>query len=204
MNQAVERTQRRSSQRTRPVSFLCPTCKASLEIDSKWCPVCNFTGGDTIGMFSNSPPPLLPLLDAVGIWNPSEVNKIETSRIHLSRRFPQFKWRVCCVKLPPNTDLSVFGFWLLNVCPLHDKETSEERAWTVMLLIDVESCQAAAIPGYAAEACLGDDQWRESLHAMAIPWKSGKTADAVVAFFKTCRKQLDEFWKRHGARSPNK
>ncbi len=130
--------------------------------------------------------------------------QIEAARERLRRRFPQFHWRVCCVKLPPATDLSVFGFWLLNACSLQDKETLEERAWTVLLLIDVKSSQAAAIPGYAAENCFDDNQWRKSLHAMAIPWKSGKTADAVVAFFKSCREQLDEYWKRHGARLPNK
>ncbi|MEO8617620.1 MAG: hypothetical protein ABI600_21000 [Luteolibacter sp.] len=155
-------------------------------------------------MFSDSPPPLLPILDVVGILNPSEVKKIETSRESLRRRFPQLHWRVCCVCLPPETGLSVFGFWLLNACPLYDKETSEERAWTVLLLIDVKSCLAAAIPGYAAETCLGDDKWQESLNAMAIPWKAGKTADAVVAFFENCRKQLDEAWKHHGARHPIK
>ncbi len=172
--------------------------------DSKWCPSCNFTGGDTMAMFSDSPPPLLPILDAMGLWTESDLKKIEAERNSLRRRFPQFQWRICTVRLPPDAQLPLFGFWLLNACPLHEKETYEERAWTVLLLIDLASGRAAVIPGYAAETCLADDDWQKSLIAMASRWESGNTADAVVEFFKSSSSHLDESWKFNGSRRSNK
>ncbi|MEO7098323.1 MAG: hypothetical protein ABI162_03095 [Luteolibacter sp.] len=183
------------------MSLLCPSCRAPLKADSKWCPSCNFTGSTTVELFPGSPPPLLPILDAMGIWNDSDIQKIEAARESLRKRFPQLHWRVCTVGLPPETPLPVFGFWLLNACPLLENETSEDRAWTILLLIDVESGQAAAIPGYAAETCLADEEWQKALDAMAGPWQSGKTADAVVEFFKNSRSRLDESWKRNGSRT---
>lgn len=204
MSEGREKIRRRSSPRSAPVSFVCPSCKADLKADSKWCPACNFTGGDTIALFSDSPPPLLPILDAVGLWNETEIKRIETARESHRRHFPQLHWRVCAVNLPPDTRLPLFGFWLLNVCPLHENETAEERAWTVLLLIDVASGQVAAIPGYAAESCLSDDELRIILSAMATRWPSAKTADPVVDFFKSSRIQLDLSWKRNGTRRTNK
>ncbi len=203
MSAAPDRVRRRS-QRSTSVSVACPSCKSVLRPDSKWCPSCNFTGGDTIEMFSDSPPPLLPILDAMGLWNESELKKIEAARDSLSRSYPQFQWRICTVSLPPDTQLPLFGFWLLNACPLHEKETSEERAWTVLLLIDFASGKAAVIPGYAAESCLADDDWQKSLNAMGNQWQSGNTADAVVEFFKSSRGHLDESWKFNGSRRANK
>lgn len=108
------------------------------------------------------------------------------------------------MSLPPETKLPLFGFWLLNACPLHEKETSEERAWTVLLLIDVASGRAAAVPGYAAESCINDDDWQKALSSMGHRWESGNTADAVVEFFKSSRSHLDESWKRDGSRRANK
>ena len=204
MSDAREKTRRRSSPRSAPVSFACPSCRANLKADSKWCPSCNFTGGDTIALFSDPPPPLLPILDAVGLWNDAEIKRIETAREDLRRRFPQLHWRVCAVSLPPDTRLPLFGFWLLNVCPLHEKETAEDRAWTVLLLIDVASGQAAAIPGYAAESCLSEDELRAILSTMSARWPSARTADAVVDFFKNSRSQLDASWERSGPRRIHK
>ena len=200
MIDSPDRIRRRSSSAV----LVCPSCKATLKVDSKWCHACNFTGGNTVEMFSDSPPPLLPILDAMGLWKEPDIKKIEAARENLRRRFPQIHWRVCTVCLPADTKLPLFGFWLLNACPLHEKETSEERAWTILLLIDVESGQAAVIPGYAAESCLSDNVWTQILNTMAPTWQSGKTADAIIGFFKQCHSHLDEAWKRHGSRRTNR
>jgi hypothetical protein len=155
-------------------------------------------------MFSDTPPPLLPILDAAGILKEPDLFKIEAAREGLRRRFPQFYWRVCTVILPPESSLSLFGFWLLNVCPLHDEETSENRASTVLLLINADSGQVAAVPGYAVEPYLSDGDWRLILSTMAEPWKRGKPAEAIVRFFTSTRSHLDKAWKRYGARNSSR
>ncbi len=186
------------------LNVACPSCGTVLKADSKWCPSCNFTGADTMAMFSDSPPPLLPILDSMGLWNESDLRRIGAARESLRARFPQFQWRVCTVSLPPDTKLPVFGFWLLNACPFHEEETSEKRAWTVLLLIDVASASAAVVPGYAAESCLTDEDWQKSLASMQDRWASANTAQAVVDFFRISRNLLDESWKRNGSRRANR
>lgn len=150
-------------------------------------------------MFSDGPP-LLPILDAVGIWKDADIRKIEAARGNVERRFPQIKWRICAVNLPAETSLPLFGFWLLNACPLNPEETPSDRSWTILLLIDIRSGQASITPGYAAESCLSDDEWQKVLNSMATYWQAGKTAKAVVRFFKSSRSELQTAWKRYKPR----
>lgn len=189
-----------------PGVITCPACGAGLRADSNWCPGCGFTGGDTVAMFPDCPPPFLPILDAAGILKPNDVRKIEAARDSLRRRFPQFHWQVCTVILSPETRLPVFGFWLLNVCPLGEMEAADDRASTILLLINADSGQAAVIPGYAAESCLSDDVWKAILTSMAGPWRDGNPAEAIIQFFVNTRSQLERAWKsygvRHTARNP--
>lgn len=191
---------RRGSERTTLGITTCPACAGPLKPDSKWCPTCEFTGGDTLQMFSDSPPPLLPILDAAGIFDAADVRMIEAARDALHQRFPQFHWRICTVGLPLETSLPAFGFWLLNACPLLEHETAVERSWTVLLLLNADSGQVAAIPGYAAEPFLADTEWKSILATMAAPWQVGKPGEAVVNFFKSTRSHLDRAWNRYGAR----
>jgi hypothetical protein len=178
----------------------CPACEGGLKVDSNWCPRCNFTGGDSVTMFSDSPPPLLPILDAAGILKERDFPKIEAARDRLRQRFPQFHWRICTVTLPPEARLSVFGFWLLNVCPLSSTETREERSSTVLLLINAASGQVSVIPGYAVESYLSDDIWKCILQEMAGSWSRGKPCDAIIRFFTATLSQLEKAWASYGSK----
>ncbi len=199
MSDAKQR-RRRVSRSTAPGNITCPACGGPLKAEAKWCPNCNFTGGDTMAMFPEEPPPLPPILDAVGLLEAGDLPKIEAARGNLRRRFPQFEWKICIVSLPPQTSLPVFGFWLLNACPLHGGETSEQRAWTVLLLIDSGTGRASVAAGYGAEPFLSDDEWKAILGSMTEPWSRGNPAKAIIGFFKNSRSSLDAAWKRYGAR----
>ena len=195
----MSESRRRSSRRVAQGITRCPACGGAVKSDAKWCPNCRFTGADSAVIFPDPPPPLLPILDAVGLLRDADLREIEVARDSLRRRFPQFHWRICTVSLPEGTALPVFGFWLLNVCPLDGPETAEERASTFLLLVDVASGQAAVIPGYAVEPYLSDDDWKTILTDMTAPWQAGNPAAAFVAFFKASRRHLDAAWKRYGA-----
>ncbi len=193
----------RSSSRVGSAGVItCPACGGPLKSDSKWCPACNFTGAHTMDLFPEAPPPLPPVLDAAGILHEGDLWKIEAARDKLRRQFPQFHWRVCTVVLPVEINLSVFGFWLLNVCPLHGKETAEDRAATVLLLISAGTGQVAAVPGYAVESVLSDDGWKAILATMAEPWRDGQPVESVIRFFKNTHSHLERAWKNYGARNP--
>ena len=176
----------------------CPSCRVAIGADAERCPACGFTGADTMFLFPEPAPPLLPVLDAAGLWNVSDVHRIDVARARLGRIFPQFQWRVCSVMLPEGASLPVFGFWMLNVCPLYAQETAAQRAWSVLLLIDARSGQAAVVPGYSAEPWFEDNDWRQALTAMAPAWKAGHSAEAVVKFLHAAARHLAHAWKRRG------
>jgi len=152
-----------------------------------------------MAMFPEAPPPLLPILDAMGSLKKRELRKIEGARDKLMKRFPQFQWRVCMVGLPVETSLPLFGFWLLNACPLHELETAEQRTWTVLLLINADHGNVAVTSGYAAEPCMSDDEWQAVLADMVKPWNAGNPAAAICRFFKSTQRHLERNWKRFGS-----
>lgn len=191
---------RKSTARSASGVIICPACTGPLKQDSKWCPSCGFTGSRTLDMFPGDAPPLLPILDAVGLLDDRGVRKIESARDSLAKRFPQFRWKVCIIDPSETTSLPVFGFWLLNACPLLEDETVENRAWTVLLLIHSGSGQAAIIPGYAAEPFLSDDEWKSLASCMVEPWAAGDPSRAIATFFMKTRERLDLAWKRYGAK----
>ncbi len=182
----------------------CPSCAAGLAADANRCPSCGFTGADVMALFPENPPPLLPVLDAAGLWNEADVRRIEAAREKLRRRFPQFRIHVCSVMLPPDLKLTLFGFWLLNVCPFYIHETAEDRAWTVLLLIDARSGAIAAVPGYSAERWLNEESWKKVIWSMAPAWKGGDPTAAVIRFFDSAALHLNLAWKTRGLRRRSK
>ena len=164
MSETAEDARTSASRRMTPGVITCPSCAGPLKPDSNWCPNCHFTGSTCMEIFPDPPPPLLPILDAAGLFNDRDLRKIESARSAMHARFPQFRWKICSLFLPPEKRLPLFGFWLLNVCPFHGDETDEERAWTVLLLINAANGQVAAVPGYAAEPFLSDDESRPMAH----------------------------------------
>lgn len=177
-------------------SVSCPSCQAKLERESGWCATCGFTGEKSLQIFGDSPPPLLPILDVADLWDKKETRKIESGMERLEKRFPQLKWRVCAVALPPETSLPLFGFWLMNVCPVGPEETAEDREWTVLLVIDTGARRASVTTGYRAEPWLSDEMWTMALGRMSGPFREGRAADAVTAFLEASGKQLENACQR--------
>jgi len=177
-------------------SVACPSCHAKLEREARWCESCGFTGARSLEMFGDSPPPLLPLLDVADLWNEKQQRKIEAAVKIFNKRFPQINWRICAVALGPGVSLPMFGFWLMNVCPLMPDETAADREWTVLLLVNANSGQASVTTGYSAEVWLSDEMWDNALAETADPFARGRPDQAVVLFLNRAREHFEKAWKR--------
>lgn len=142
------------------------------------------------------PPPRLPILDAADLWSRGDLNATERGVARLTRRFPQFRWRMCSVHLPPENRIRLFGFWLMNASPLLPEESPEDRAWTVLLVINTASDRVAIIPGYSAEPWLPDDRWQRAMESMKFHWRDGRHGKAVCALLESAGKLLETNWRR--------
>ena len=191
-------SRRRSRIRPTSVAFACPACQTIIGTVDR-CPNCHFTGGDTMTLFQGSPPLVDAINDAASIWDGNDLKIIAKARQRASRRFPQFRWSICTVELPEKTNLRLYGFWMLNVCPLRANEAETDRLWTVLLLINVTTLKAAAIPAYAAEPWLGNDQWDKALASMAASWKAGSRGQAVADFLASATTQFESSWRQVSA-----
>lgn len=185
-----------SPKRFATASVTCPSCQIRIERDTKWCEACGFTGAKSIEMFGENPPPLLPILDVVDLWTPKEQKKINAAIKAFGKRFPQVKWRICAVMLGAEVSLPLFGFWLMNVCPLNDGETEEDREWTVLLLVDAKTGETSITTGYRAEVWLSDENWSFLLAEASSAMRQGDTLEAVTHFLKSTRNFLEKAWKR--------
>jgi len=144
-----------------------------------------------MSIFSFPPPALLPILDSVGLWSDQETSAIHRQISKLRSRLPQFHWRICSVDLPPENRLRLFGFWLLNACPLATDETPIDRQWTVLLTINKATNGAVVVPGYAAEPWLPDDKLQQAMDSMIPHWRKANHGKAVCAFLKAAGKLLE-------------
>ena len=174
----------------------CPSCREKLDREAKWCPKCGFTGGKSLELFGDSPPPLLPILDVTNLWNKKEEKNIKAAVSTFEKRFPQLRWRICSVALDAETSLPMFGFWLMNVCPLAQDETAEDREWTLLLVIDANTGRGSVTPGYSAEVWLSDEMWEVALDELSGPFRGGRPDLAVVNFLKSAQALFEKAWKR--------
>ena len=150
-----------------------------------------------MSMFPGSPPPLDPIFDVAELWNERQLKAIASSMKKVAKRFPQFRWKICTVRLSPEENLNLFSFWMLNASPLAFGETAEDRGKTILLLIDAASGNATVTPGYSAEVWLSEEEWRKALISMRGLWRAGKTTRAVSTFFKAANDLLEKAWRRN-------
>jgi len=177
----------------------CPSCQGRLNENPGRCPNCRFTGSDTMEMFPGTPPALVPIGDFANLWNPSDLKKIAAAQEKIQRRFPQFHWKIYSLHLPPETNLNLFGFWMLNTTPLGPEETENHRIWTILLLFNATDGKVTVSPGYAAENWLAQDEWQHALLHMKRPWLANKKGDAVAAFFTLTCDLFHKALRRHSS-----
>lgn len=187
--------QRRSRVRSTSVAYACPACQTILGTVDR-CPNCHFTGADTMGMFEGEAPPIEPVTDLAELWDEDDLKQILRARKRVMGRFPQFRWSICTVNLPAEANLRLYGFWMLNVNALRADESETDRLWTILLLINAAANKAAAIPAYAAEPWLGNDQWDKALASMVPAWKVGAYGRGVADFLASATLLLESSWRQ--------
>ena len=147
-------------------TVVCPSCLIRFKEHADQCPNCQFDAHRSVEQFRFEPPVMQRWMDNAKVLDTSVRQEIDQIFDRLTKQFPQVNLSVCTVELDDPTNLSEFGFWMMNACRLEDGQTSEQRAWTILLLIDVKRGLLSLTPGYAIEAFMDDAEWQEALKMM--------------------------------------
>jgi hypothetical protein len=180
---------RYSARRFAVGALVCPACQRRMEEPAGRCPHCGFTGTDCLRLFPFAAPSLQEVVDPEGLLDKVGLAAVRGSVARLRRRFRQVHWSLCLVRLPAETNLRLFGFWLLNSARM-PADNPEAPAWTVLLVMDFDNAAASVTTGYALEPFVADDAWLRALMAMSVPWRRGAYAEALCEFLHACGNEL--------------
>ena len=123
-------------------------------------------------------------MDHAGITNDKLCADLAGSVAKVVRKFPQVGFYVCLVEMDDPVKLSEFGFWLMNASQLQQGQVEKDRAWSLLLLIDVKRGLVSFTPGYAIEAFIEDSRWEESIRQISEDLASGDYRRALLNYVK--------------------
>lgn len=147
-------------------SVVCPSCLIRFKEDSLKCPNCQFDAHRSVEKFPFDPPVMERWMDNAKLFNAAARGEIDQFIDRLERQFPQVSLTICTVELDDPVSLSEFGFWMMNACRLQEGQGEENRAWRILLLMDVKRELLSLTPGYAIEAFMNDADWQDALKMM--------------------------------------
>lgn len=145
-------------------------------------------------MFPGAFSPFDPVRDGAGLWDDKELADIGRRRHKLRKRFPQIRFYVETVLLPPETSLPLYGFWRLNTAPFAQHESTDHRTWAVLLVIDATSGRASVTCGYRMGHWVADKEWQAALEKSQGPWAKKGSAAGVLTFFKHAAGVIEKAW----------
>jgi hypothetical protein len=186
----IKQTKSYSAKKFAKGALFCPACRVRLESPEPSCPTCGFTGAHTMPMFGSTAPAMREILDAENVWTAVQKKALEKELAKMRRLFPQIHWCLLSVKLPAHADMRLFSFWFFNVSPVAVDEDPEQRAWTILLTMDVANQQLGITPGYYIEPFLADDEWEKHLLILRTAWGKADVIAGYRAFFSELKQLL--------------
>jgi hypothetical protein len=186
----IKQTKSYSAKKFAKGALFCPACRVRLESPEPACPTCGFTGAHTMPMFGKAAPAMTQILDVENVWTAAQRKALEKELAQMRQLFPQIHWCLLSVKLPPQADMRLFGFWFFNVSPVAADEDPDQRAWTILLTIDTEQQQLGLTPGYYIEPFLADDEWEKLLVILRTAWGKADAIAGYRAFFSELKQML--------------
>ncbi|MGB2010330.1 MAG: TPM domain-containing protein [Akkermansiaceae bacterium] len=163
-------------------SVVCPSCLIRFKEDAKACPNCQFDAHRVIENFPFDPPVMQRWMDNAKVFDGAAKREVDHLIDRLVKQFPQVSLSICTVELDDPVSLSEFGFWMMNACRLQEGQGEENRAWRLLLIIDVKRELLSLTPGYAVEAFMNDADWQDALKMM-IPDMIAKDYRTSLAGF---------------------
>ena len=161
----------------------CPSCGLAFKnIKLTECIRCDFSLGKTDLIFPYDPPPMEPFMDHLNSFTEEQIMAIMSEFSPLTKKYPQIKIALCNLNLISTTDPRVFGFWMLNRSPLGEGETGDDRANTILIVIDRENLRLSASVGLAIEPYLPTSDLSRALERSYRHWIYNDPTDGAAIF----------------------
>lgn len=160
----------------------CPSCSQRFKEQAEKCPRCGFDAHVAVSKFPYTAPVLERFMDHAGVADEKLLSDVTAAVDDVMRRFPQVGLYFCMVQLEQTANLSEFGFWMMNACRLQQGQTEEDRAWSILLLVDVQTGVVAVSPGYAIEAFMEDSGWESLLKDISPQLRKGDYREALLGY----------------------
>lgn len=176
-------------------TIVCPSCRKLFHDAASKCPGCGFDAHQSVKNFPYTPPVLERVMDHAGVLGDmgDELRgDLDLALEPLLIQFPQISFSFCMLELDESASVSELGFWMMNACGLQDGEGWHDRAWSLLMIIDVKGGQIGLTPGYAIEAFIDDAKWEKALHAMAGMLASADYRNALLGFVGDAMHLLQE------------
>lgn len=165
-------------------TVVCPSCLQRFKEQREQCPRCGFDAHAAVRRFPYTPPVLDRFMDHAGVTDEKLRADVTAAADVLARRFPQIGFYFCLVNLEQSASLSEFGFWMMNACRLQQGQTETDRAWSILLLVDVEGGTVSVTPGYAVEAFMEDSGWEGLLKEISPQLQRGDYREALLGYLQ--------------------
>lgn len=136
----------------------CPECaKISTKRSIEKCDYCGFHYGYLRKFFPKDLPTLEDVNDFSGKLSKSNKKSIQATIKKTRKKYPQLHVKVATLPLQRDVEVQQMALWMLNESPLHNKETQEDRLWTILLFIDTASMKSCFATGYKMEVFFPND-----------------------------------------------
>ena len=169
------------------VTIVCPSCLKRFKEAEEKCPSCAFDAQRSVQQFAMAAPVMERFMDQAGLFAQDDEKlkaDLDAAVDALGKQFPQLGWYFCTLEPDELLSLPEYGFWMMNACLLQDGQDERERAWSLLLLMDVKRGVLSLTPGYAIEAFIDDLEWEKALKVMAEHLSVGDYRAALLGFVR--------------------
>lgn len=161
---------------------VCPSCLQHFNDSADQCQRCGFDAYRVVQQFPYTAPVLERIMDNAGVVDDRLRADLNKAVDKLLRRFPQIGFYFCFVEMDDPVSMPEFGFWMMNACRLQEGQVENDRAWSLLLLIDTKRGLVSLTPGYAIEAFIEDSGWEQALRQVSGDLAAGNYRQALLEY----------------------
>ena len=171
--------------------MVCPRCRATFDAPPEACQNCGYDFALSQVSLPFAPPPLEFVMNPAGLLPDTVADDVSEAYAAFRKRFPQIQVSFCFIQLTPGIPLSEFAFWLFNTAP----DPTEDRAWRMLVTIDLGAGQLSVNSGYALEPFIDPAAWSPALNSTATACAKAEWSEALTHFLHHADAILTTAWE---------